>query len=67
MENDGWEATSSFINVELSDEELAAVEGWRRANDLDSHGAAVRQLVRLGLLNEIGRIYRSVTNGEAPE
>lgn len=48
----------------LSDEELAAVEGWRKANDLDSREAAIRHLVRLGLLNEISRIYQSVTAGE---
>lgn len=67
MDNRGREPFSAIVSVELSDEELAAVEGWRRANDLDSHSAAVRQLVRLGLLNEIGRIYQSVTNNETHE
>ncbi|MEL7468898.1 MAG: hypothetical protein AAFN27_10620 [Pseudomonadota bacterium] len=54
----------SRIVVPLNAEELAAVEGWRRANELDSQETAIRQLVRLGLLNEISRIYQSVTSND---
>ena len=52
-----------FTNAEvcLSDEEFAAVEGWRRANQYDCRAEALRALVRLGLLSEIGRVYRAVT------
>ncbi len=49
--------------VRLSDEEIAAVEGWRRANSYDCRAEALRALVRLGLLSEIGRVYRAVTRG----
>ncbi len=45
--------------VRLNDEELAAVEGWRQANMFGSRAEALRELVRLGLLSEIGRIYRA--------
>lgn len=67
MDDDSQEASPAIITVSLSEEELAAVEGWRRANDLDSWETAVRQLVRLGLLNEISRIYQSVTSTDAHE
>lgn len=51
-------ADSEPIEIPLSKEELAAVEGWRQANDFASRESAVRHLVRLGLLSEIGRIYQ---------
>lgn len=50
--------------VRLSEEELAAVEGWRQANMFASRADALRELVRLGLLSEIGRIYRAATGGD---
>lgn len=64
MNDGGREAPSVDILVPLSDEELAAVEGWRKANNVDSREDAIRALVRLGLLSEIGRIYRSVSTPE---
>lgn len=48
------------IEVPLSNEEIAAIDGWRKTNGVSSRESAVRQLVRLGLLSEIGRIYQSV-------
>ena len=47
--------------VRLTEEEFAAIEGWRRANRFASRDEAMRELIRLGLLSEIGRIYRAVT------
>ena len=61
------DSTYSHEFIRLSTEELAAVEGWRRANMLDSRADALRELVRLGLLSEIGRIYRAVTGSEGAE
>ena len=49
----------NWIIVSLSDREMAALEGWRMANAMDTHADAVRQLVRRGLLEEIGRVYRA--------
>ncbi len=54
----------SHEEVRLNDEELAAVEGWRQANMFASRADALRELVRLGLLSEIGRIYRAATGGD---
>jgi len=51
---------TNWVIVSLSDREMAALEGWRIANAMDSHADAVRQLVRRGLLEEIGRVYRSL-------
>lgn len=48
------------IDVLLSAEEMAALEGWRKANSVSSTSDAVRELIRMGLLSEIGRIYRAV-------
>lgn len=62
MNNESPEQPRTLIQVPLSEEELAAVEGWRIANKFSSREAAVRKLVRLGLLSEIGRLYQSVTN-----
>lgn len=63
---DGSDVGHGLFNsaeVRLSDEEIAAVEGWRRANSYDCRAEALRALVRLGLLSEIGRVYRAVTRG----
>lgn len=54
------------VVIILSDEEMAAVEGWRDARALSTKADAARQLIRLGLLNEIARIYRDATSRRAP-
>ncbi len=59
--SDAGRGAFSSAEVVLSDEEIAAVEGWRRANSYDCRAEALRALVRLGLLSEIGRVYRAVT------
>ena len=48
------------VSLVLTGEQAAAVEGWRVANQIDSHPEAVKELVRIGLLSEIGRIYRMI-------
>ena len=48
------------ISLDLSADELAAVEGWRTANNLPSVSHAIRELTRLGLLSEISQIYSVV-------
>lgn len=55
------------VSIELSGEQAAAVEGWRAANRIPSHSHAVRELVRIGLLSEIGRIYRMIADGKDRE
>jgi uncharacterized protein YuzE len=49
------------IEVSLKGDEIAALEGWREANQLPSREAAARHLIKLGLLSEIGRIYQAAT------
>ncbi|MGY6710532.1 MAG: hypothetical protein ACXIVF_19590 [Rhizobiaceae bacterium] len=49
------------VQVALNAEQLAAVEGWRAANRIDTREEAVQELVRIGLLSEIARIYRMVS------
>ncbi|WP_224405597.1 hypothetical protein [Afifella sp. IM 167] len=46
--------------VALSDEQYAAAEAWRSANGIEDPSEALGELVRLGLLSEIARIYRHV-------
>ena len=56
------------VVIALDEEEVAAVEGWRQANLFTSQSDAVRALLRLGLVSEIARTYRSLTlprNGTA--
>jgi hypothetical protein len=50
------------IEVTLNDEVMAAVEGWRQAHGLSNQSEALGELVRLGLMSEIGRIYRMATS-----
>jgi hypothetical protein len=55
------------VSVVLTGEQAAAVEGWRVANQIHSQSDAVRELVRIGLLAEIGRIYRMISGGTTPD
>lgn len=48
------------LEILLNNEQMAAVEGWRAANRIQTREEAVQELVRIGLLSEIGRIYRIV-------
>lgn len=59
----GGNGCSISVSVVLQGEQAAAVEGWRVANRIDSQPEAVRELVRIGLLSEIGRIYRMIAEG----
>lgn len=48
------------VCITLSDEQDAALEGWRAANRIPDRAEAVRELVRIGLLSEIARVYQLV-------
>ena len=61
MNDESPNQPTEIVTVPLNEEELAAIDGWQHANRVNSRPAAIRQLIRLGLLSEIGRIYRSVT------
>ena len=52
---------SDSIAIRLDQEEFAAIEGWRAANNCDTTNQAVRVLLRLGLLSEISKVYESVS------
>lgn len=59
--NDGdLEKIEIRLEIGFSAEEMAAIEGWRQANDFGSQSDALRHLVRLGLLSELGRVYQSI-------
>lgn len=59
------------VEVTLTEEQFAALEGWRSANRVGDRSEAVRELVRIGLLSEIGRVYRliagAVDTDDAPD
>lgn len=61
MNDESPQLASERVEVSLNRDELTAVEGWRQANDHMSREDAIRHLVRLGLLSEIGRIYKEAT------
>ena len=48
------------VLVELSHEQMAAAEGWRAAHGISDQAEAFGELIRLGLLSEIAKIYRMV-------
>lgn len=52
--------------VTLNDEQLAAVEGWRTAHGIAAQSDALGELVRIGLLSEIAKIFRLVSDNRAP-
>jgi hypothetical protein len=49
------------VLIEVDDELLAAVDGWRHAHGL-RQTEAIGQLIRFGLLSEIAKIYRLVSD-----
>lgn len=50
------------VLVKLTDEQLAAAEGWRSAHGIADQSDALAELVRIGLLSEIAKIYRLVSD-----
>ena len=50
-------APDCCFSVTLNEEELSAVDGWRRANNIPTTEGAIRELLRLGLLSELSRAY----------
>lgn len=62
-----YEGNAIKVALELTGEQAAALEGWRVANRIESHPEAVRELVRIGLLSEIGRIYRMISGARDHE
>ncbi|MCG6113937.1 MAG: hypothetical protein MEQ84_01955 [Mesorhizobium sp.] len=60
VSTDDFDDQEHSLAISLNNEQMAAVEGWRAANRIESREEAVQELVRIGLLSEIGRIYRIV-------
>ena len=54
------------VLVELNHEQMAAAEGWRAAHGFSDQAEAYGELIRLGLLSEVAKIYRMVCNNRAP-
>ena len=49
------------VSIPLSNEELAAIDGWRAANGYPSTRDAVKGLVEVGLLSELEKVHEFVT------
>ncbi|MBI1386071.1 MAG: hypothetical protein GC150_14290 [Rhizobiales bacterium] len=62
MQDEGSPVNKNCVIVNFTDKEMAALEGWRVANAIESTHEAARQLVRRGLLDDIGRTYRMITD-----
>jgi hypothetical protein len=54
------------VIVTLNHEQMAAAEGWRAAHGIESRAEALGELVRLGLLGEVAKIYRLIGGSRAP-
>jgi hypothetical protein len=54
------------VVVALNGEQMAAAEGWRAAHGIADQAEALGELIKLGLLSEIAKIYRLVTEGRMP-
>lgn len=54
------------VLVALNDEQMAAAEGWRSAHGIADQAEALGELIRLGLLSEIAKIYRLVSDNRMP-
>lgn len=52
------------VAATVNDDLIAAVEGWRRAHGLAEQSEALGELVRLGLMSEVAKIYRLVCRDE---
>ena len=50
------------VLVKLTDEQMAAAEGWRSAHGISEQSEALTELIRLGLLSEIAKIFRLVSD-----
>lgn len=55
------------VVVALNYEQMAAAEGWRSAHGIDDQAEALGELIRLGLLSEVAKIYRLVCASRGPE
>ncbi|WP_161992678.1 hypothetical protein [Aureimonas leprariae] len=53
---------AAYVNDDL----IAAVEGWRRAHGIADQPEALGELVRLGLMSEVAKIYRLVCQDKQP-
>lgn len=60
MERDEQRRARHVVQVSLTDEEMAALVGWRASHGVDSDSEALRQLLRHGLLCEVGRVFRAL-------
>ncbi|WP_155256472.1 hypothetical protein [Mesorhizobium loti] len=56
------QARRHCVLVKLTDEQMAAAEGWRSAHGISEASEALTELVRLGLLSEIAKIFRLVSD-----
>lgn len=49
------------VMAALGREQMAAAEGWRSAHGITDQAEAMGELIRLGLLSEVAKIYRLVS------
>ncbi len=55
------------VMVALNYEQMAAAEGWRAAHGISDQAEALGELIRLGLLSEVAKIYRLVCDNRGPD
>ncbi len=55
------------VMVALNHEQMAAAEGWRAAHGISDQAEALGELIRLGLLSEVAKIYRLVCDNRGSE
>ena len=55
------------VAATVDDDLIAAVEGWRRAHGLVGQPEALGELVRLGLMSEVAKIYRLICRDESAD
>ncbi|MCX7304238.1 MAG: hypothetical protein NTV73_07855 [Hyphomicrobiales bacterium] len=53
------------VLVALNSEQMAAAEGWRCAHGIADQADALGELIRIGLLSEIAKIYRLVSDNSS--
>lgn len=67
MSGDTRTARRYCVMVALNYEQMAAAEGWRAAHGISDQAEALGELIRLGLLSEVAKIYRLVCDNRGSD
>jgi hypothetical protein len=64
--SDGPTSRRYNVVVALNCEQMAAAEGWRSAHGIEDQAEALGELIKLGLLSEVAKIYKLVSEKRTP-